>query len=85
MHQPCTTSSTEEAFCFPITVRPGVCCDRFWEWSFYLERGEDGGHAVGGGALVAAFGAVADDELLGGGEGGGECYEGALAAAFHCC
>lgn len=34
---------------------------------------------------MAAFGAVADEELAGGGEGGREGYEGALAAAFHCC
>ena len=32
---------------------------------------------------MAAFGAVADDELLGGWEGGSEGDEGALAAAFH--
>jgi hypothetical protein len=34
--------------------------------------------------LVAAFGAVADEELEGGGEGGCKFDEAALAASFHC-
>lgn len=83
VHQPRATFSTEEAFRFAVAIRSRVCCDRSLERRDYLERGEDGGHAVGGRALVAAFGAVAYEELLGCGEGGGEFDETALASPFH--
>jgi hypothetical protein len=84
VHQPRATPSTKEALRFPVAVRSRECCDCSWEWRFYFKRGKDGGHAVGGGALVAAFGAVTYEELLGCGEGGGEFDEAALASSFHC-
>ena len=85
MHQPRATSGAEEAFCLAVAVRARVCCDCAWIWRGHGEEGEEGGHAVGGGALVAAFGAVADEEFWGSWEGSGEGYEGALAAALHRC
>lgn len=84
VHQPGATSGTEETSCLAVAVWARVCCDCVGIWRGYGEGGEDGGHAVGGGALVAAFGAVADEELEGRWEGGGEGYEAALAAPFHC-
>lgn len=84
VHQPGATSSTEETSSLAVAVGSGVGSDCAGIGRGYGEGGEDGGHAVGGGALVAAFGAVADEELEGGGERGGEGYEAALAASFHC-
>lgn len=84
VHHSRATPSTEIAFCLAVAVRSRVCCDCAREGRGYGEGGEDGGHAVGGGALVAAFGAVADEELEGGGEGGCKFDEAALAASFHC-
>lgn len=85
MHQPRATSGAEEAFRLPVAVRARVCCDGAGEGRRESERGEEGGCPVGGGALVAAFGAVADEEFWGSWEGSGEGYEGALAAALHRC
>ena len=83
MHQPSATFGTKVAPRLAVRVRSRIHGDRAGKWSRYLERREDGGHAVGRGALVAAFAAVTYEELLWCWEGRGEFYLAALASPFH--
>jgi hypothetical protein len=65
MHQPGAALGAEEAFRFAMRVGSSVYGNGTWEWRWNGECWEDGGHAVGRGALMSTFGAVADQELLG--------------------
>lgn len=85
MHQPSSTLGTEEALRLAIGVRPRVFGDSTGKGREYFEGGEDGGHAVGGRALMAALGAMANEECLWFGKRGGEGDLAALAASFHPC
>lgn len=91
MHQPTPTPRTEIPIHLPPTLRdPGIDFDGLHpgrlviaDGGFDGERGKGAGDAESGGALVAALGAVADEDRCGGRGWGCEADEAALAVAFH--